>query len=451
MPLSDVSEYQPTVVPNIGSHAVVIGGGIAGLLSARVLIDAFEEVTLLERDSIPDDVVARRGLPQGQHVHVLLEAGRSILTDLFPGFQDDLKAAGGVIIDAGKELEYHEQGDYLADCTEPLPMCCASRPLFQDVVRRRVADQDGITIRPECHFTGYRTNDAITTVKGVDFTNQEGENETLQADLVVDATGRTSRTASWLDDHGYQSPPVDTVNVDLAYSTVRVNRPAEDTKAYLCVPSAPDTHGGAAVPIENEQWIVTLFGMFGSHPPTTQNELIQFAKSLASPKIATLLEDQNWSSEEIQHYPFPSNQWRHYEQLQDFPEGLLVTGDAIASFNPIYGQGMSVAALDAMRLHRTLADGKTDLALRFFDRVSEHIDIVWRIAVGSDFEFPQTEGPKPLGTDLFNRYLSRLVTTAHNDPQVSTEFYRVLRLEKPPTTLLKPGIAGRVLLPDLLT
>jgi 2-polyprenyl-6-methoxyphenol hydroxylase-like FAD-dependent oxidoreductase len=129
----------------------------------------------------------------------------------------------------------------------------------------------------------------------------------------------------------------------------------------------------------------------------------------------------------------------------------VVTGDAIVSFNPIYGQGMSVAALDALQFHNTLADGDADLALRFFDGASEHIDVVWRIAVGSDFEFPQTEGPKPFGTDLFNRYTSRLIDTAHTDPHVATEFFRVLRLEKPPTALLHPGVAGRVLLPSAVT
>lgn len=450
MPLSTVSEYDPTAVPDLGSHAVVLGGSMAGLLTARVLADGYDRVTLLERDPMPDEATPRPGVPQGNHVHALLEAGRAILNDLFPGYQDELEAAGGVSIDAATDFKYYDQGDYLAEGTERLTMCCASRPLFEQVVRRRVAGTDGLTVRPECQFRSYRTDDG-SAVAGVEFTNEDGDDETLTADLVVDATGRSSRTHNWLDEHGYRSPPVDTVDVDLAYSTVSVERPPDDTRGYLCAPSPPDTRGAAAVPIENDQWLVTLFGMHGTHPPTDREGYVEFAEKLPTPEIATIVREQAWTREEISHYPFPANQWRHYEKLSAFPDGLVVTGDAIVSFNPIYGQGMSVAALDALQFHHTLADGDSDLALRFFDEASEHIDIVWRIAVGSDFEFPQTEGPKPFGTDLFNRYTSRLIDTAHTDPRVATEFFRVLRLEKPPTALLHPGVAGRVLLPSAVT
>jgi flavin-dependent dehydrogenase len=268
MTLSAVSPYDRSAVPTLGAHAVVVGGSMAGLLSARVLADAYDRVTLLERDSLPDDPVARRGVPQAAHVHVLLEAGRHVLRELFPGFQSELRSAGGVVMDAATELTYYEQGTPLADVRAEMPMCCASRPLFEFLVRRRVTDTDGVVIRPECHFTDYLTDADATAVEGVAFVNEAGDEETLAADLVVDATGRTSRTPRWLADHGYPSPPVDRVDVDLAYSTVAVERPPGDTRAFLVAPSPPRTHGGTAVPVEDGRWLVTLFGMHGSHPPT---------------------------------------------------------------------------------------------------------------------------------------------------------------------------------------
>lgn len=451
MTLAHVSEYDGERVPSVDGHAVVVGGSMAGLLAARVLADGFETVTLLERDPMPDESVARRGVPQSEHVHVLLEPARRALEALFPGYGEAVTAAGGLCIDAATELRYFERGAYVADGNEELPMYCASRPLFERVARRRVRDHDGITVRPECHVTDYLTDDGATVVEGVELTDATGADEKLTADLVVDATGRTSRTPTWLAENGYPSPAVDEVTVDLAYSTVAVERPPADRRAYLCAPSPPDTRGGTAVPVEGDRWLVTLFGLHGTHPPTDREGVEAFASALAAPEIAAILDDHEWVSEDIAHYPFPSNQWHHYETLDSFPDGLLVTGDAIASFNPIYGQGMSVAALDALHLHETLAAGTTDLAPRFFDRAAESIDVVWRMAVGADFEFPQTTGPKPTGTALFNRYVGRLVDTAHDDPRVAEAFARVVRLETPPTALLRPGIAGRVLLPNALT
>ena len=196
---------------------------------------------------------------------------------------------------------------------------------------------------------------------------------------------------------------------------------------------------------------MTLFGLHGDHPPTDPDGFRAFADSLPTPALSRLLDGHEWRAGEIHHYPFPSSRRRRYEDLHRFPGGLLVTGDAVASFNPIYGQGMSVAALDALQLHHALAADDLDaLASQFFDRVGEVVDIVWRMTVGADFEFPATEGPKPRGTDLFNRYVARVIETAHSDPHVSDAFARVLRLERRPTTLLSPGVAWRVLAPEKL-
>lgn len=445
MTLDTVDDYDPEQIPSVGEHAVVLGGGMAGLLAARVLADGFSRVTVVEQDSLPTKPATRPGLPQDSHVHVLQEAGRKILTDLFPGYDEEFGSNGGLEIDAATELQFHDHGQFLADSAEPLPMYCASRPLFEWVVRHRLSALDGVSISDECRFQTYLTDEDATTVEGVVFETDAGEQTELPADLVVDATGRTSRTPTWLTNHGYADPPTEAVEVDLAYGTVIIERPPEDRRAVLVSPTPPQKRGGTAVPIENNRWLVTLFGFHGDHPPGDVDGFREFAATLPIPDIAELLATQPWITESVDRYPFQASLRRHYEDLDRFPDGVIVTGDAIASFNPIYGQGMSVAALDALNLHHALAGGRHNLAERFFESAAESVDVVWAMTVGSDLNYPQTDGDRPVSTRLFNWYLSRLIRAAHSDRQLACDFSRVLRLEQSPTTLLRPTVLRRVL------
>ncbi len=247
------------------------------------------------------------------------------------------------------------------------------------------------------------------------------------------------------DTHGYEPPTTEEVSVDLAYTTAVVERPPEDDRVITVSPVAPDPRGGTAVPAEGGRWIITLFGLHGDHAPTDTEGFEAYADSLAGPEIGQLLDDHEYASDEIQKFPFPASRRRRYERLDEFPDGLVVTGDAIASFNPIYGQGMSVAALDALQLHETLATGeRRALASDFFEGAATAIDTAWQMATSADFEFAETEGPKPTGTDLLNRYTGAVMQTAHSDPVVAEQFYHVMRMEEPPTTLLYPRVATRV-------
>lgn len=449
MTLSTVPRYDNDRIDTVGEHAVVVGASLAGLFAARVLSDGFDEVTVIDRDLLPDEPVARRGVPQAGHPHVLLEAGRATLEDLFPGFCKEILTAGGLMIDAASELKYYDEGGFVADGPNRLPMYCASRPLFEQVIRRRVGALDSVTLRTDCRVTDYLADDGATTVTGVVVRDGDSGRTELTADLVVDATGRTSRTPTWLEAHGYAPPTVDEVQIDLAYSTAVIERPADDRRTVLVPPSPPRPRGGGLMPIEDDRWLVNIHGMHGDHPPTDPEGFTDFAASLPVSDLEHLLDTQPWVSEDIDYYPFPSNIRRRYEGLDQFPAGLVVIGDAIASFNPIYGQGMSVAALEALLLHHAFAaGGRENLALRFFERTEAVVDLVWRMAVGGDFGFPETEGPKPRGTDLFNRYLSRLLRSAHSDAELTDAFYRVLRLEHPPTALLHPTVMWRVLFPS---
>ncbi|QLG27706.1 FAD-dependent monooxygenase [Halorarum halophilum] len=445
MTLATVPRYDRDLLSRRSGHAVVVGASVAGLLAARVLADRFETVTVVDRDSLEGDPVARRGVPQGRHPHALLRAGSATLADLFPGYTEELLSAGGLLIDFAGDVRFYAEGGFLAHGPTRMETCSATRPLIEQVARRRVSELDGVRVRPRCQFTGYLLDEAGTTVEGVAIRAESGYEE-IGADLVVDATGRTSRTPAWLAEHGYAPPELDEVRIDLAYSTTYVERPPDDRRTFLVPPASPRTRGGMAAPVEGNRWVVNVQGVHGDDPPTDFAGFSEFVASLPTPELKRLLEDHPRSSEGIECYPFPANRRYRYEDLDRFPDGLLVVGDAIASFNPVYAQGMSVAALEALMLHRALAEGGTeDLARRFFDRAEPVVDAAWTLAVGSDFGFPQTTGPRPRGTALTSRYLSRLARAAHTDGELSSAFVRVLMMERPPTSLLRPGVVWRVL------
>jgi 2-polyprenyl-6-methoxyphenol hydroxylase-like FAD-dependent oxidoreductase len=421
---------------------------MAGLLSARVLADAFDEVTVVDRDSLPDEPVPRRGVPQSRHIHVMLAAGKATIEDLFPGFRDDLLGAGGLELDGASEVDFYADGGFLADGSHPIPHYAASRPLYEWLVRRRLADVDGVRLRPECQHRDYLTDDAARTVAGISMTNESGETEELDATLVVDATGRSSRTPAWLERHGYAPPVADEVRIDLAYSTLLVQRPTDDRRAILVTPSPSSPRAAGVLPIERDRWVVTVGGVHGDDPPGDVSEVEEFAASLPVLHVARLLDEHPYVTDDVARYRFPSNRRHRYETLDQFPDGLVVVGDGIASFNPLYGQGMSVAALEALLLHHVLAtEGRENLARRFFEQSEHVVDVAWTMATGADFQFAATTGPKPRGTDLVNRYIARLNRKARRDGTLRDAFFRVMMLERPPTTLFHPRILWRVLKP----
>lgn len=466
MTLATLPRYRRDAVARADGHAVVVGASVAGLLAARVLSDGYRTVTVLERGSLPGDPVPRRGTPQADHVHVLLEAGRATMSDLFPGFDEALLSAGGLSIDESRDLAYYQEGDFVADALDRRSLYTASRPLLEQVLRRQVRALDDVTFRPGCQVVDLVLDDDADRVDGVAFRPDDGPradadrgaddadrgagdgHAVLDCDLVVDATGRTSPIPARLADRGFDKPPVDEVTVDLAYTTVVLDRPPADRRAFLVAPTPPSTRGGTVVPVEDDRWIVTLFGLHGEHPPRDRRGLEAFAGGLPVPQLRRLLETRSIASEDVRHYPFASSRRRRYRDVDRLPAGLIALGDSLASFNPIYGQGMSAAALEALALHRVLATGDREgLAERYFDLAGSVVDLVWTVAVGADFRHAQTEGPKPRGSDLFNRYLGRVIRRAHSDRRVATAFRRVLRLERPPTHLLRPDVATRVVLP----
>ncbi len=450
MTLSKLDRYCDAATPGAADRrgtAIVLGGSMAGLCAARALHDWFAEVVVLERDTFPTQPEIRDGAPQTGQPHAMLEAGRVTLEDFFPGFGDEIRDAGGLKLDMGSDVVWYDQGGFVAETAAPLPALYASRPLFEHVVRNRVRDLERVTLRSQCNFIAYEHDSDRDRVTGVRFRDETGVETSLPADLVVDATGRSSRTPRWLERNGYPTPTVKEVSVDVTYSTARIERPPDDTYGVLVAPEPHRPRGAAMLPVEDGRWEVVLQGIHGERAPDDRATFLEWAANLPVEDIGRQVRKREWTSG-IRRYPFPASVRRRYEDLPRFPDGLVVTGDAVASFNPIYGQGMSVAALDALVLHRELSDGIAGLGPRVFDRTADVVDEAWQLAVGNDFSFEGTTGPKPLGTDLFNRYVARLLRRAHDNGALTEAFFRVFRLERSATSLLHPRVAWQVLRPE---
>ena len=433
-------------------HAVVIGGSMAGLLTARVLSEQFAQVTVVERDEFTDTPEPRKGQPHIHHIHGLLASGTQLLHQLFPGLLDELTAEGAFVGDMGESMRWYCYGGYRIPITYGMKGITMSRPFLEWRVRRRVAGLPNVTLRGGRAAVGLEATADCARVTGVRLADEDGGEERLQADLVVDASGRGSASPRWLAAIGYQPPPESQVRINLGYATRILWRAPDDPLGHrwiMVTPEAPrEQRTGLAFPIERGRWIVTLGGWYGDHPPTDELGFLAFARSLPAPDIADLLV-QCAPLSGIRTYKFAANLRRHYERVNRFPEGYLVLGDAFCSFNPIYGQGMTSAAMQARTLAELLAEqrasGLEGLARAFFQRAAKVIDIPWQLAVGEDFRWPQAEGPRPAGVDMVNRYVELIHRASHHDPVVCQAFLDVMNLLQPLASLFSPPILSRAI------
>jgi 2-polyprenyl-6-methoxyphenol hydroxylase-like FAD-dependent oxidoreductase len=450
--------------PRRAEHAIVIGGSMAGLLAARVLAAHFDHVTILERDSFPDEPAFRKGVPQARHLHVLLGRGQQLIEQYFPGMLAELAAAGAPTIMWPTEMLWLMPAGWCERFAPGTPFFSMSRDLLDWHVRRRLATSPRVTFLPEHDVTGMLASPDGTTITGVQH-RARGEDaggprptEQLLADLVVDASGRGSHTPRWLEARGYAPPEETRINAFLAYAS-RCYAPPEgfqaDWKGLFFNAKPPGIpRGGALFPVEGGRWLVTLAGIGGEAPPIDDDGFLAFARTLRSPILYEAIRHARPLSP-VAGYRRTDNQLRHYERLQRWPERLLVTGDAACAFNPIYGQGMSVAALDALALHRCLraqertcpAGDLSGLARRFQRAVAAASATPWLMATGEDLRYPTTEGARPgLATRLLQRYLDRVNMAATHHVGVNQAFGQVLNLLAPPRTLFRPD----VMLPALL-
>ena len=437
-------------------HAVIIGAGMGGLTAAAATAKHFDRVTVLERDALPPRPEPRSGTPQGRHAHALLAGGLQALNSLLPHFEDDLHRAGAVPMRSALDTRMERPGfDPFPSRDLDLRIYAMSRPLLEFAVRERVRGIANVEIRTGCRVLDIVATDGGDVVTGVRYQSEDGATHALSGDLVIDASGRGAPTLDLLKATGRGEPPETEIGVDIGYTTAIFEMPADaptEWKSVILIPAAPSTSRGAFLfPIERRNWIVSVGGRGQDKPPGDEAGFREFVGSLRMPTIHDAIKPAKRVGELVR-YAFPRSRRRHFAGLASFPKGLLPIADAICIFNPVYGQGMTVAAQEAVLLGRLLAGSQHDrdgdppstLAPRFFEEVESILDTPWTTAALPDFIFPETTGTRPPDLEQTFRFGAALVRLAAREPDVHRLINEVGNLLKPRSVYREPAFMERV-------
>ncbi|HLY80102.1 MAG TPA: FAD-dependent monooxygenase [Caulobacteraceae bacterium] len=439
---------------SIGKRAVVIGAGMGGLAAAGALVRHFDEVVVLERDSLPDRPDHRAGAPQGRHVHALLTAGQRALEQLLPGFTDGIVAAGAVKVRANSDVRV-EMPRY-----DPFPArdhgwftYAASRPLLE-FVTRQLAEAAGVKFMARCRVRGLETGADGASITAVQFEREGGEGKRLECDLVVDASGRAAPTLALLERLSRPAPEQTTIGVDFAYTTQVFEPPADAPRDWKIVMTMPEPggvpRGGLLAPLEGGLWICSIGSVGEGLPPAELAAFMASAESLRTPTIHQALKLSKPIGEVV-CYGFRESIRRHFDRLAPLPRGLVPLGDTICRFNPVYGQGMTVAALEAVDLKRLLdarADGAQPLEglnTAFLTNIEATIDAAWQMSAIPDLASPTARGERPANLPFILQFGLALVELAARDPEVHRLDAEVRQLMKPPSALTDPALIQRVM------
>jgi 2-polyprenyl-6-methoxyphenol hydroxylase-like FAD-dependent oxidoreductase len=432
-----------------GSHAVVLGASLAGLFHAVPLATRFDRVTLVDRDVLPGGVEQRGGVPQGHHVHLLVPGGVARLEALLPGAVEEVVAQGGHAIPA-PEWRFRMGGDLLRLEDDGVRVVGATRPLLEAVVRQRVLAMDGVEVLDGWTARELTTTDDRARVTGVRLRSQDDpdEHRSIEADLVVDATGRSSPSPRWLADLGYEPPREQRLKVDVHYATRLFRREPGDLDGcrHVLIDVPPHgRRGGVALAVEDDRWQVTLIGMLGERPDTELERFTAYAASLWAGDLHEIV-DEAVPLDDGAPRAFPSFSWHRYDELDRLPAGYVVSGDAVCSFDPRFGQGMTVAMSEAIALGEALDEqGLHDVGRRVLSAAQPMVQDAWDLATGADLAHPEVDGPRPLPWKLTTAYMERLLPVAHRDPEVAAALIRVIGMLDRPSQLMAPGILWRVL------
>jgi 2-polyprenyl-6-methoxyphenol hydroxylase-like FAD-dependent oxidoreductase len=429
-----------------GNRAIVLGAGMAGLITARVLSDFYRQVLVLDRD-ILQGPGARRGVPQGRHAHALLAKGQQILEQLFPGLHEELTAAGVLSCDLSGNLRWYFGGHPLRQKASGLLSVSATRPQLEFQVRRRVAALPNVEVREQTVVRGLDCSPDRGRVLGVHVVSSDDTTPTvLAADLVVDATGRGSRTPTWLRELGYDGPVEEKVHVDLAYTTRLFKLSSDPYGTDLSINSVANPanpRGAFFAKLDDHVAMLSLTGILGDHPPRDDAGFLEFARSLSAREIYDTVKTCEPIDDAVTFH-VPASVRRRYDRLARFPENLLVIGDGVCAFNPVYGQGMSVAAMEAVALAEHLRRG-APRPRRFFGELAPLVEVPWQISAGGDLAFPGVRGKRTLQARVGNAYMARLHAAARVDGRFTEAFFRVAGLVDPPQALMRPGLVLDVL------
>jgi 2-polyprenyl-6-methoxyphenol hydroxylase-like FAD-dependent oxidoreductase len=438
----------------LGRRAIVIGAGMGGLSAAGALAGYFEEVTVLDRDALPITPESRPGTPHDRHPHGLLRAGLQALNEIFPGYERDLAAAGAVPIGVSNDMRF-ERSDFGALPQRNLNMriLCATRPLIESVLRRHVRALGNVTLHSQCRVTEITVSPERAAITGARFEDQSGHIDTLDAELVIDASGRGALSLAALEQLGWERPMVTEIGVELTYATAVVAIPpmsSQGWKIVVSMPNPPDEPLHAVLlPVEGRRWMA-LIARHGKGPqPTTWESFLEEAARLPTLTMYHAL-TQAQAPTEIRHYGFKGNSWRHFERLSRLPRGLLPMADAFCRFNPVYGQGMSSAAKQARLLQSALgwrsseADPIAAAQAAFMAEVGAILETPWAMSTSADLAFPDTRGERPENFAESRKAEAALFKTAVTDPVVHRALLEVSQLMQPLSRLQEADITQRI-------
>ena len=430
----------------MSGKAVVVGASIAGLAAARVLSDHYGSVIIVERDGLPSTSASRRGVPQGLHAHILAAAGLREFERLLPGFRADLISAGGTAIDVGSELYVSRYNRAWPAVPSEVEFVSLSRPMLELVLRERVAKLPSVVIREGVTVTALTgTPDAVTGVV-------LASGEQIAADLVVDCTGRAGRSDRWMTELGLPVPEQVDIKIGLGYATRLFQRGSGDLpgwKGILALPDPPrESMYGVALPIEDDRWLVGLVGWHIDELPGDEASFTAAARALPDPVIATLLDRVQPVTDPVTAR-LRSNHRRLFERLDRVPAGYVALGDAVCSFNPSYGHGMTCAVQEAVALGTAFerhGRASADMVRDYYRAAAAVVATPWQLAVDGDFAYPETAGPRPRGVGFRNWFATRLMLASQVVPDLKPMFFGVLQLVVPADRLMRPRVVMQALL-----
>ena len=430
-------------------QAIVVGASMAGMLAARVLADFFDQVTVIDRDAVTDSAEARPGVPQAKHLHALLPRGRRILERYFPGITAELEAAGAEMLDIANDIAWLTACGWGVRFASEFEGLSSTRDLLDSIVRRRLKQLPNVEILPDCEVMGLVGRS--TRVEGVRLRfRSEGRSfvtEDLWSDLVVATTGRNSAVPVWLKELGLPEPAIECVNAHVGYASRMFRKPQNfqsDWRAIFIQAAPPAAkRAGILFPVENERWLVTLQGGDGDYPPTDDAGFLEFTRSLRSPMLYEAILNAE-ALTPVSSYRATENRLRHYERLKTWPECFVVMGDAVCAFNPVYGQGMTTAALGAELLQTSLqgqGGALAGVAPRFQKQLARINKAPWMLATSEDLRYPRCEGATATrSTRFMHSYIARVLQAATSDSSTRARFLEVHGMLKGPATIFRPSV-----------
>lgn len=421
------------------NHAVVVGGSIAGLITAAVLTKHFKKVTLIDGDTLGSNLEARKATPQGHHVHGLLSSGWEAVKEIFPGIDKELMDQGAHWVHFGNEFRWHHFGKVKAQFDEPMYGPFMSRACLEAALYKRVSSFENLEVMQQCKVA--KIFGAADNIEGI----KTDKGDEILADLLIDASGRRSNTAKGLEELGVKPIRKKTLAAGLRYCSFRFI-PSPDFehtwKALFVTPKPPVTKAAAIFPIADGQWLVTVSGRENDVMPTNLQEFIEYTEQLHTPEVREALEGAKAVST-LKHFRYKESRHFCYEEA-DMPKNLVVLGDAYCSFNPIFGQGMTVCALEAKALDTELFKRSFDSNV-FYKSVSKIVGQAWDMITVEDMRHKYLHEKVPFKIKLRQWISAKVYDKTSEDPVLNKMLYEVIHFTRPASDLRTFSVLWKVL------